>query len=246
MRRIYRLPLPAGVRFRLGRKQVLANRQRRDAQFNAERIWRNARQTRCLRDVEATLKRMAGRTERCMYCEDSHGTDIEHFRPKTPFPECLFVWTNMLLCCAECGRLKGKQFPTDAMGEPLLIDPTVDAPWEHLDFDPETGNVVARFDLERNAFCPKGEKTVETLHLDRRESLARIYQRSYSSIVRIIVTAIEAVEPDADELIEQLRERDDNGILAWCFDGNGQHRAPISELRHRHPDIWQICRERLL
>ncbi|WP_156427859.1 hypothetical protein [Thiohalocapsa sp. ML1] len=99
-----------------------------------------------------------------MYCEDSHGTDIEHFRPKTPFPECLFVWTNMLLCCAECGRLKGKQFPTDAMGEPLLIDPTVDAPWEHLDFDPETGNVVARFDLERNAFCPKGEKTVETLH----------------------------------------------------------------------------------
>jgi hypothetical protein len=151
----------------------------------------------------------------------------------------------MLLCCAECGRLKSTKFPTDAMGEPLLIDPTVDDPWEHLDFDPETGNVVARFDLERNAFSAKGQMTVEALQLDRREALARVYQRSYRSIVRIIETAIKGGEPDADVLIEQLRERDDNGILAWCFGGNGQHPAPIAELRDRCPDIWRICRERL-
>lgn len=101
MRRIERLPLPSGVRFTLGRKQVRANRQRSEPGFNATRAWENARRSAAVRTAEATLKRMAGATERCMYCEDSHGTDIEHFRPKTPFPQYLFIWPNMLLCCAN-------------------------------------------------------------------------------------------------------------------------------------------------
>jgi hypothetical protein len=27
-----------------------------------------------------------------MYCLDSHATDIEHFWPKTPYPQRMFVW----------------------------------------------------------------------------------------------------------------------------------------------------------
>ena len=214
MRRIERLPLPAGVRFALVRKQIKANRQPNDPDFKASRVWENARRSRAVRAAEATLKRMAGETERCMYCEDSHGTDIEHFWPKTPFPQCLFIWPNLLLCCTECGRLKGDRFPTDAIGAPLLIDPTAEGPWEHLDFDPDTGNIVARFYPDHNAFSPKGEQTVDQLHLDRREALSRVYRRSYLRITEIVTAAIDVSEPDSNALIEQLRERDDNGILA--------------------------------
>jgi len=245
MRRIERLLLPAGVRFALGRKQVRANRQRSAPGFKASRAWDNARRSRPVRAAEATLKRMAGLTERCMYCEDSHGTDIEHFWPKTPFPECLFIWPNMLLCCSECGRLKGQQFPADASGAPLLIDPTAEDPWEHLDFDPDTGNVVARFRLDENAFAPKGEMTVEVLHLDRREALSRVYLRSYRRIAQIVAAAVDVPDPDAEELIDNLRERDDNGILAWCFHGTGQHLEPFSRLHTDHPDVWRLCCERL-
>lgn len=241
MRRIERLPLPSGVRFALGRKQVRANRQRREPGFNATRAWKNARDSAPVRAAEAALKRMAGFTERCMYCEDSHGTDIEHFWPKTPFPQCLFIWPNMLLCCVECGRLKGQQFPTDATETPLLVDPTAEDPWDHLDFDPDTGNVVARFLPEDNAFSPKGEKTVEVLHLDRREALSRVYLRSYKRIAAIVAAAVAIPEPDADALIHQLRERDDNGILSWCLCGNGRHLEPFCRLRTHYPETWRRC-----
>lgn len=66
MRRIDRLPLPVGVRFALGRRQVKANRQHGAPGFDATRAWKNARNSRVVRAVETMLKRMAGATERCM------------------------------------------------------------------------------------------------------------------------------------------------------------------------------------
>ena len=91
---------------------ALDQRQRRPITSGAgrnlegESTWDGARRTKPL-VTAATLKHMMGERERCMYCLDSHGTDIEHFWPKTPYPERMFFWPNLLLCCTECGRLKG-------------------------------------------------------------------------------------------------------------------------------------------
>lgn len=162
MRTIGRLALPPGATFALLRKQAKANRLRAEPDFKPSRVWGNARRSKAVRVAEATLQEMAGHTERCMYCEDSHGSDIEHFWPKSSYPERMFVWRNLLLCCAECGRLKGQQFPLDETNNPLLLDPTSENPWQHLDFDPETGNIVPRFDVEQNAFSRKGDSTPAT------------------------------------------------------------------------------------
>lgn len=40
----------------------------------------------------------------------------------------MFKWRNLLLCCSECGRLKGNRFPLQGK-KPLLIDPTKEQPW---------------------------------------------------------------------------------------------------------------------
>jgi uncharacterized protein (TIGR02646 family) len=167
------------------------------------------------------------------------GVDIEHFRPKTHYPECMFVWENLLLCCAECGRRKGDRFPLDEGGRHLMIDPTTEDPWLHLDFDPATGNIVARFDLDTNAYSPKGEATVEHLGLDRREALARVYSRGYRRISQAVSVVLEQAEPDVDQLISLLLEKDDNGLRAWCFHGNGRNLMPFSQLRSDFPDVWR-------
>ena len=93
----------------------------------------------------------AGLRQRCMYCLDSHGSDIEHFRPKAPYPKSMYQWTNLLLCCTHCGRLTGNQFPL-AGRSALLVDPTKENPWDSLDFDPTTGNISARFNATLNAW----------------------------------------------------------------------------------------------
>lgn len=106
MRRIHRVPLPAGAMAYLDRRRVVTA-----GAANVEQAWKSARQTKALATVVHTLQSMAGARERCMYCVDSHGSDVEHFWPKAGYPQRAFEWPNLLLCCTECGRLKGDRFP---------------------------------------------------------------------------------------------------------------------------------------
>ena len=244
MRRVKREPLTADVQESLDHRQAEANRKQAAAVLDVDAEWNAARQSAALRIVVAVLKRMMGEHERCMYCLDSHGTDIEHYWPKAPYPERLFVWPNLLLCCAECGRLKGDRFPL-AAGRPLLVDPTAEEPWMYLDFDPTTGNVVARFDLATNDWSPRGRQTVDILQLDRREALAASYRRTFRRLSAVVERYLSGDEPDAEALATALREVDDHGLLGWCFIGTGQDQLPFCDLRMRHPEVWAACESAL-
>ena len=240
MRRVARLTLEGDVQNSLDKKQSEANRKREEGSLAIGDEWHKARQTTTLGKVMEVLRSMAGERERCMYCLDSHGTDIEHFWPKTPFPERMFLWPNLLLCCAECGRLKGDRFPL-AGEEPLLIDPTADEPWQYLDFDPLTGNVVARFDPEANDWLAKGLETVEVLQLDRREALARGYRRTYRRLSDLVERHLKDGVPTGNELADALRDIDDHGLLAWCLLWGGRNLPPFRRLRDEEPDVWAGC-----
>src|SRR5437016_3340174 len=97
MRKIVRLhPSPRAQAY-LAKKQAAIARG-----GNLESTWKNARKTKAFRELFAVLIRMAGRRERCMYCEDSRGTTIEHFWPKARYKERAFVWINLLLVCQGC------------------------------------------------------------------------------------------------------------------------------------------------
>ena len=159
MRRITRIALCAVTENALNERQQTADEKKANGTLSVESEWKGARQTRPLKAALSVLKAMAGATERCMYCCDSHATDIEHFWPKSPYSERMFHWRNFLLCCTECGRFKGNQFPI-AAGESMLVDPSVDDPWQFLDFDPATGNISARFDPSANDWYARGLKTV--------------------------------------------------------------------------------------
>ncbi|MBK6972203.1 MAG: TIGR02646 family protein [Sterolibacteriaceae bacterium] len=211
--------------------------------LDIQREWKAARQTKAVGAVLRTLQQMMGVHERCMYCVDSHGSDIEHFRPKARYPGRAFEWSNMLLCCTECGRFKGSQFPM-ANRRPMLIDPTAEDPWQHLDFDPDTGNLTARFDLHVGDWSVRGAKTVEILRLNRREAMSAGYLKTYRRLTRIVQTSLALLAdgaPEAPELLAALRDADDHGLLPWCFDGAGQTFAPFSELCHQYPQVWADC-----
>jgi uncharacterized protein (TIGR02646 family) len=240
MRHVTRLTLDPQVQADLDDRQVAAYAKRQQGSLDPNAEWRSARQTQSLHAVHATLKHMMDERERCMYCLDSHGTDIEHFWPKTPYPERMFAWLNLLLCCAECGRFKGDRFPL-SNDMPLLIDPTAEDPWAYLDFDPGTGNVVARFDPNANKYSDKGNATVELLQLDRREAMAKGYQKTYKRLCRVVEEFLHASEQSANRLIADLRGTDDHGLLGWCLRGAGQNAPPFSRLRLEQPGIWNEC-----
>jgi uncharacterized protein (TIGR02646 family) len=244
MRRVTRPALPKATQTYLDKRQSSANRNLGRGTLNIEREWKAARQTRALGSVLQVLRQMMGPRERCMYCLDSHGCDIEHFRPKSSFPAHAFRWPNLLLCCTECGRFKGVQFPTER-GRPLLIDPTAEDPWRFLEFDPDTGDLTARFDLQANDWSTKGAKTVEVLQLDRREALGNVYLATYRRLCRVVQGWLAADTIDAPALLAELQAMDDHGLLPWCFGPSGQTVVPFATLHQRHKAVWAACLRRL-
>src|SRR5579872_181944 len=80
--------------------------------------------------IRQTLGSMCAGPRRCMYCEDSAASEIEHFRPKTFYPDLAFAWLNYLYSCGPCNNIKRSQFR-------LLVDPP-----EYVDLVRRRGDVL--------------------------------------------------------------------------------------------------------
>jgi uncharacterized protein (TIGR02646 family) len=190
------------------------------------------------------LYAMTGARERCMYCMDSHGTDIEHYYPKTSYPKRMFRWRNLLICCSGCNTLKGKKFPLDRNHKPLLINPTTENPWNELDFDPTTGIIVARPDPITRTVSPRGAETVKVLQFEERQAVADGYLFTYELLEERVQTALTtppASPAETDAFIAKLKRLDDHGLLVWCFHALGANTAPFNTLRTQNPTLWADC-----
>lgn len=240
MKRLKREALPDDAARYLDKRQLSANQKHGKGALDAAADWKAARQIESMGKVLSALHTMAGKRQRCMYCLDSHGSDIEHFRPKARYQKQMYRWDNLLLCCSHCGRLKGNKFPM-AGRRALLVDPTKENPWDSLDFDPMTGNICARFDIRLSNWSAKGEMTVEVLQLDKREALSKGYLQTLRRLSEIIKSALAAGAVNASNLTEQLKSDDDHGLLGWCFSDRGKMLQPFSELQTQHPRVWALC-----
>lgn len=94
------------------------------------RVWKARRQSTTLQAIEIALKAMASGIARCMYCDEGHGHQIEHFRPKAHYDKETFTWENLLWVCGECNTQKNTDFDEEILN-PTSDDPLDDS-LEHL------------------------------------------------------------------------------------------------------------------
>lgn len=80
----------------------------------------------------------------CGYCErpcirrqpgKPASSEVDHFRPRSRFPELAFTWENLIYVCRRCNQAKGNQFP----GKEPLADLAIAA------FSNEARNYGKRF-----------------------------------------------------------------------------------------------------
>ncbi len=57
-------------------------------------------------NVKEKLVTMCSGAERCHYCEDSKATQVEHFLPKSVYPNHCFAWDNYYYACDTCNKRK--------------------------------------------------------------------------------------------------------------------------------------------
>jgi uncharacterized protein (TIGR02646 family) len=167
-------------------------------------------------EVREKLEAMAPGIARCMYCEDSLGTDIDHFAPKADYPALAFSWPNYLLACSYCNsNLKRNQFPLDTAGQPLLIDPTVDQPTAHLLFVSATGEF---FDLS-----PKGAASIRVFGLNDTKPPRRLPRARQHALVKLEALlhryddAVTSNPTKAQTIREAICEHPFSAVLVWLL-----------------------------
>jgi hypothetical protein len=126
----------------------------------AREEWRKAATPK--RHIRDLLRGMGHGAERCMYCLDNLGTDIDHFQPIAVAPLRAFDWPNHLLACSSCNsNHKRDEYPCDEAGNCLLVDPSTEDPADHLLLLPASG--------EYEALTPKGVQTIRVFGLNRKD-----------------------------------------------------------------------------
>jgi uncharacterized protein (TIGR02646 family) len=237
MRFIPRLELTEDLENYLGTSRAKIETLEKTPPVDSTKVWKLHRQHSKMLKILEQLQKMGH--HKCMYCVHNEGSDIEHFYPKSKTPLALvFTWSNYLLCCTKCGNHKLNQFPLDTLGQPLLINPTLENPWDYLVFIPSVGTLAARFEISSQTKNAKGNKTVEVLHLNRRELLRNEYKKTWDRLVKVVKKFLNTPYSET-EFIEKLLEKDNHHLLGWCFHGTGETESPFSELKQQYPNLWQ-------
>ncbi len=128
---------------------------------------------------------------KCAYCEAKithidYG-DIEHFRPKDMYPLLAVEWENLLFACGVCNgaEFKGTKFPLNNANEPLLLNPCVDEPNEHLEFEFDEMTYLAIVVAKSG----KGTNSIETYGLNRNRTQDDLLQHRSLFIKKLIILA---------------------------------------------------------
>lgn len=100
---------------------------------------------------------------KCGYCEGnlnitSH-PQIDNFYPKSKYPKEAFKWENLILCCDICNVTKMDRFPVDEDNNPILINPSIEDPEEHITLDTNSGLLEGKTE--------RGKITISSLGLNR-------------------------------------------------------------------------------
>ncbi len=247
MRRLNRPTLPQGDASYLARRQT-----RVDAGQQIDGAWRTARRTRTMGRIYSTLSSMSGVRARCFFCGDSRGTDIDHFWPKAIYPGRGFSWLNFILACSGCNRDKGARFPLDATGLPLLIDPTVEDPWDFLFFDATTGQITPRWGAATGSPDPKGVSTatsgilplnIEAIADGRLRTVRRLSRAVRAFLDQIAAGAVRGAA--LRELLTSVADSDDYGLGSWFFLRDGRDADPFSTLRAADVAAWNAIEANL-
>lgn len=243
MRRLIRLPISSvETRYLAKKQQEILNGA------DVVTTWKSARRTNPMKSVAVTLGRVTGVRQRCMYCEDSRATDIDHFRPKATYPALVFVWENFLWVCTGCNREKSSAFPITAAGLPLLINPLDEDPWHYLFFDKDTDLIVARVDPNTGMPDPKATATLKDVPPLSHEAIIEGRGRTRRNLMRAVrafLLAADDLEAEP-ELLRSLSDNDAYGLLAWFVLHDPGNTEPFATLKQKYPTLWEQIRFKIV
>ena len=143
---------------------------------------------------------------KCAFCESKieHVSDahIEHYRPKSKFPDLTFAWNNLLLACGQCNstKYKGDKFPESNADGPY-VDPCTDNPEDHFQFFYDAKTKLASV----YGKTARGATTERDLGLNRPD--LRTYRSKRVEMLMCLAQCAQT-NSDAQQLLDEARQDD--------------------------------------
>jgi len=82
----------------------------------------------------------------CAYCEVTARGEVDHFRPKSKFPELVYAWSNLVFACHDCNMLKRNKWPGRGYVDPCAKTQPA-RPEIFFNFDLLTGEILVKSGL---------------------------------------------------------------------------------------------------
>ena len=173
---------------------------------------------------------------KCAYCEQVAAKDIEHFFPKSAYPNRMFRWDNFLRGCKNCNNAKRDQFPTFRR-RPLLLDPCTDDPLDYFAYDFATGVTGINSHPDR---IRRGMATRDLFQLDQ-EPLREERRIKLSAVTYLLARVVEEEPVTRETRIrlqqELLPSRPWLAIVRSLFRRDSDYTPLVRLAREKLPEI---------
>ncbi|HWL01567.1 MAG TPA: HNH endonuclease [Microbacteriaceae bacterium] len=183
---------------------------------------------------------MAGTTERCSYCSDSLGATVDHFLPITPHFEHTFDWRNLYWICDNCNRRKSAKMTFDpATGQPLVVRPDRECPWDFLYLDTETGVITPRVHAPMFEPDRRGHETLRALPVLGFEPVLEGRRREIRRLLGAGHRALETRGTDEARAVILAFKEEHHGVKSWIAHHEGSEESPWREIKAESPRLWR-------
>ena len=163
---------------------------------------------------------LASRTNNnCWYCErqcrevGGWAPTVDHFRPRSRFPQLVYAWSNWIFSCQRCNEIKNNNWPESGYIDPCAAD-MMECPEQYFDYETDTGKIVARNGLSDTA-RNRAWNTIDGLGLSRRDLVNPRFTSVRQFIREFTERLLELSATDRDSLIADFLALPPAGRVAY-------------------------------
>ena len=155
----------------------------------------------------------------CWYCErqcratGGWAPSVDHFRPRSRFPELTYEWPNWIFSCRRCNEIKNNNWPESGYVDPCAAD-VMERPEQYLDYEPDTGKIVARKGLSDTA-RKRAWDTIDDLELSGRDLVNPRFTSVRQFIQEFTERLLELSATDRDAFIPNFLALPPAGRVAY-------------------------------
>ena len=152
----------------------------------------------------------------CWYCERlcasaspvvSRAATLDHFKPRSKFPQLTYEWSNWVFSCYACNaEFKEDRWPQNGYVDPAAAD-IQNRPESYFDYDSKTNDVIPRHGLSDGEH-KRAQDTIDDLSLNRLEvkiNRANLIQDLFEFFEDDLVALSEFIETQPIEFLGSAR-----------------------------------------